>query len=355
MVYQEVTTWAVEESGWLGILGLVHQRRTLEQSHESNMPSWVVDFTANKPSTASPLRLREDQPGLEKAAALMTSALKPVVDGAILEVSARQIGTILHVGNSYNEMLDDADFDRTAQLLLDCSAIVSSEGKTRIDWWMDILQDRESREPSDDERRTAFTRYLRFIVFRKLQRDTNAGIIKTGADTNDFFQRQPSFLRLAVEDETHTIPTHESWLALILFLTKQDAAFRERDLEGFQPRLPIQGRRLALVGDLNIAEPAAKLLAIVPEAVEVGDEICLVAGSAVPFLLRRAPSEPQQSVLAMKPCAFFVGEALVNGCGELMDMFGCDYMRLVRPGSKTALGRPSLQTMCNVKQGMNVA
>nr|OQO25455.1 hypothetical protein B0A51_07840 [Rachicladosporium sp. CCFEE 5018] len=284
MVYQEATTWVIEESGWLGILALMHERRSLKACIDTGTPSWVVDFTASKPSEPYPIRLREEQPGLSQATALCTSSLGPQIKGSILEVSSKRIGTVTHIGNSYNEMIDDADFNRTADLLLTCPAVISCHGRTRIHWWIDTFLCRESARSCDEEARAAFAHWIRWLTWRKIQRESKAGRL---TDATDFFRHQLSLLRLAREDESHTIPDYDFWREILPFPAKQDELFKNKTSDVFIPQIPLVGRRLVLLNNLGAPPcPAAKLLAAVPQAVEMGDEVCLVAGSAAPFLLR---------------------------------------------------------------------
>ncbi|OQO06138.1 hypothetical protein B0A48_08726 [Cryoendolithus antarcticus] len=320
MVFKEATTRVIEESGWLWILALMHERRSLKGCIDIGTPSWVVDFTASKPSEPYPIRLREEQPGLSQATALCISSLRPQIKGSILEVSSKRIGKVTHIGNSYNQMIDDADVNRTADLLLTCPAIINCHGRTRLHWWMDTFLCRESVRPCDEETRAAFAHWIRWLTCRKIQRESKAGRL---TDAADFFRNQLSLLRLAREDESHTIPDYDFWSEILPFPAKQDELFKNRTSDVFIPQIPLVGRRLVLLNTLGApACPVAKLLAIVPQAVEVGDEVCLVAGSAAPFLLRPAQGDLERPTVAPMPRAYFVGEVYVNGGGEPVDMFG---------------------------------
>ena len=69
------------------------------------------------------------------------------------------------------------------------------------------------------------------------------------------------------------------------------------------------------------------LLAIGPLDTKVGDEVCFVAGSMMPFVLR-PPGEETLPSTGLRQ-ARFVGEAYVNGAGEPVHMFtGDDWERL---------------------------
>lgn len=160
-VFREVTAWVIEESGWLGIFALVNQRRTVVEDQEKGMPTWVIDFSA-----VSPKPLEIDCPWqhrLVKATELLTNMNRPKVSGSILAISIKRIGTVIHVGNSHNEMIDDGKFDETAKLLLRCPPLVSSKGKTLIDWFMDTLLGRHRVQTCDDQLRKDFSFWLKFF------------------------------------------------------------------------------------------------------------------------------------------------------------------------------------------------
>ncbi|KAK6411577.1 hypothetical protein LTR95_018075, partial [Oleoguttula sp. CCFEE 5521] len=232
---------------------------------------------------------------------------------------SQHVGTVTHVGNCYTEMIDDGEFEKTAHFLLTCPSVLNCLGRTRIDWWMDTLQGQDSAAPRDKDTHAAFAYWPQWLTWRKLRREWKAGTLKIAAES----QYQRSLMQIGVEDETHTIPTHEFWDYILPFPANHDGLFRNHTSDVFRTMHHLPGRRLVLLNDLGAPPcPAAKLMAVAPHAVEVGDKICLVAGCAMPFLLRPSHIEPHGAVATSMPRACFVGEACVNSGGEPVDMFG---------------------------------
>jgi hypothetical protein len=327
-VQQELTAWIINESGWLGYLSLVHQRRALRDCRMSLMPSWVVDLSFARPVGVSVMQfLDENTTQLQKTSRLLNPLNRPQANGSVLQVSVKRIGTVTDVGDDFNAMVDDGCFEETAKLLLKCPAELNSQRRTRLDWWMDTFAGRQSTPgspPCSEESRELFTHFLTFPICRRILRDSQAGVI---AHASEFFATQLSVLILAEQDESHTVPDYAFWKATLPFPEKNEALLGGLET-GFGQNMQIEGRRLLRLGRLGFPHcPAAMLLAVGPKATEIGDEVCLVAGSLMPFIVRRV-GESDRLAHELLPQYYFVGEAHVNGCGDVQDLFdGEDWER----------------------------
>lgn len=212
-------------------------------------------------------------------------------------------------------MVDDGDFEATFGLLLKCPDRVHGFDRTRVDWLLETLRCRESTQPCDAKTRTTFAQFLRYVIFRRLQRDAFAGVTR---DTNEFFVHPRSVFEYAEQDETGVVPGHSEWYS-ILNDSNKVREVRSHDPDAFGPRPDLPGRRLLRSGNLGFSQcPSATLLALGPQVTGVGDEVCFTAGSLMPFALRKNATAACPAPATMKQ-AGFVGEVFVNGADQLAD------------------------------------
>jgi len=308
-VFREATACVIQLSGWLGILSLLHPGR---HGHVTpTRPSWVPDYGRSPPR---PLLLfaTEMTDKIQKHSMIMSLATRPMVCETQLSVSVTRIGVVADIGDTYESLVEDGLLEKTARLLLECPSIVNNNGKTRIDMWMDVLSGECSPEPSSAERCASFKHWLTFFILRKLGQDFLAGRIKRG---REHLCKMPSFERLAAADLTGTVPTWAYWSRILPDPTQTSKILEHRP--SFET-IELDSRRLFRLTALGTpCCPSATFLGIGPEDIRVDDHVCLVAGSAMPVVLR---SLDDASInLQERPSLLrgvIVGEAYVSGLDD---------------------------------------
>ena len=306
-VFQQATAWVIDSSGWLGILALLYRRRRLD-SMPPHWPSWVPDLRDPFPRPMC-IFAPDIVDRVARHASVMTPETQPVVQGPEVYVSIKRIGVIVDVGDTYEAMLEEGCFEMSARLLLRCPEVVNGNGHTRLDLWMDALSGISTETPCE-ERRAEFKHWLSYFMYHKMQSDFREGKIERG---REYLETMPSLMALADSDETNVIPSLEYWMSIGQNLN------RVREIMGHRPSfatIEIDGRRLFRLSDFALPTcPSATLLGIGPEDVQAGDEVCLVAGTVMPVVLRRGRDYTSGHTL---PTAQAVGEARLSWLDEIV-------------------------------------
>lgn len=317
-VFRETTAWIISESGWLGILCLLQPRRKVDTLN--GWPSWVPDYNASVPSYPMFFYNPVMQARIKKHIPFITAKTKPTLSGKCLTVSVKRIGVVADAGDTYNSMIDGGYFELTARLLLKFPSMVNGQGKSRIDAWIDTLAGRSSARPVDSDERAKFKQWLCFYILRAMKADFRDGIIRYG---KDHLEKMPNFELLANTDDTETLPNYAYWLRT--FPGDEKAA------EGLAHRpifdtLSLWGKRLVRIVHLGFpCCPPAQLLAVGPEDTRAGDEIYLVAGTAMPLVLRPCKRENALSPGESQHLrARIVGEASVWGFDDVVERMECE-------------------------------
>lgn len=302
-VFLEATAWIIDRSRWLGILALIYPRRDLDENTES--PFWVPDYCSPPPI---PLLIFDPdvEDWVQARFNRATFATRPTVSGRDLYVSAKRIGRVADVGDTFEDYMDHGMFEATARLLLNVPEQIYPD-YTRVDYWADVMDCRASTSiPPDTARRSSFRHWIVFAVMRRIGQEYVASRICRGGELLD---RMPSFERLAQSDSSRTLPTREDWF------TEYSSGEKQREVLNRRLRLNLDEftyHRLFRLTDLSFPHcPAATVLGIGPEAIMPGDEVFEVAGAVMPLVFRRA--EEVENVEGVLPQARLVGEAFITG------------------------------------------
>lgn len=200
----------------------------------------------------------------------------------------------------------------TAALLLNCPPTVSRTGRTRLDAWISAWMGSRSVSPHSASVRAWFGRWTRSRLRVRLSRANDGGGMSKA------FEALRSQLRLVLqlrkEDESGILPTEhelEGRLAGHL-LSEKGAASESGPFDPGVQRLEHWGRRLLRIGSVGSPYcPSAVLLGIGPQTCAVGDEVCFVAGSMMPLVVRPVEVDRSNRDLSASRRAYFVGLASV--------------------------------------------
>lgn len=308
-VFTETTVWIIENTGWLGLLSLIHPRRSLDSVY--GMPSWVPDLCSDPPN---PLLLFEDvlDARIEEHFAMVTAYTRPSFQSQQLRVSVKRIGLVQDIGNSYTDHMEHGMFEATAKLLLNVPDEVWPN-YTRIDYWTDVMdcQIFPSYHPNPDgDRRSDLRHWLIFALLRKINQEFRAGRLARG---RDHLVKMPSLEALAQADTSRTIPTLNDWITEFnMHAENQLKILNQRPRFRFDET---PGRRLFRMADLGFPHcPSATMLGLGPETVMPGDEVFQAVGSVMPLVLRRTAASVDRAI----PQARVVGEAFITGFNYIL-------------------------------------
>lgn len=309
-IFAETTAWLIETAGWLGMLALLYPQQRMED--RPCMPSWVPDFRAPPPAALLMFDPAMEQ-WIKTRSAQVSNETRPAAIGPSLRVSARRVGVVRDVGNSYEENMEDGMFEATAELLLEIPAEIWPE-YSRIDHWMDTMDCKlVPTFRADHARRSRLRHYVVFAVLRKMSKEVRAGRISRG---RDLLPQMPHLEALAQADVTRTLPTWHEWATTYqVHPDKQEEILTARP----EPFPHFRLRRVFRLVDLGFPHcPAAPVLAIGPDAIMPGDEVFEVAGAVMPMVFRRAEESADHSL----PRARVLGEAFSTAFNEMYSRMG---------------------------------
>lgn len=230
----------------------------------------------------------------------------------VLSVSVQRIGTIVEYGEHWDDMISGGRLEQTAALLLNCPRTFSGAGMTRLDTWVSAWMGSRTTSPHATSIRERFGRWARSRLRVRLRQAKGAGTM------SEAFEALRSELRpvfqLGEEDESGILPTeHEIEERLAGRLLPDSEGEHQRDpFDDGVHRLEHWGRRLLRLGSLGSPYcPSAVLLGIGPQTCAVGDEVCFVAGSMMPLVLRTVKVDIANGEPFTPRQAYFVGLASV--------------------------------------------
>ena len=327
-VFTRLMTMYVNETKSLGLLCEV---RHFSRSKITDLPSWVIDFSVERPAPFSSqdygrLESRDQlgdmqTPRVQYNANKGTSGLLggPSVSHYQLDLCGFTFGTVTHIGESWNELGSHLPFERTCRMLLACPRTQLTE-TSRVDvLWKVMTCDLKSfiaANVSDTDLRTAFSHYLMVASLVAVN-----GELERGGTVESCLHRLKFQDALARLDDTGSVPSPH--------------AVRERcNRFGLdRPNLSADGRMLAVgmamkdlkIGSFNSVVSTNMVdrrtflldtgdLGLGVQSVQPGDLLCIVAdGARTPLLMRQAGTQTNARHL--------IGEAYVRGImfGEAVD------------------------------------
>lgn len=301
-VHTEAMTYILTGTGTLSPLLRVQHSA---ESKGIGLPSWVADMSA--PRSTRLLRIQKFSVEEDRAPFDASRRISKgfIISGYTLTVHIYKHATVMHIGDSRDEICKFNTMEKTAQLALARSELPSAQGlliddvgKTML---CDVLSPRHRRY-SDNDLRVDFTWFVK-CVWYGLSSYVNGPNL-----ANDIRSKTKWPELLAERDDTGTISSPKAVIA----------SFRESGLERGSQRAEalifeqlfdrsMAGRRLFLLdaGELGIGSDD-----ILPR-----DTLCIIAdGARTPFALRKA------SVTTVNTWTL-VGEAYVSGImyGEAVD------------------------------------
>ncbi|KAE8446732.1 hypothetical protein EG329_011637 [Mollisiaceae sp. DMI_Dod_QoI] len=327
VIYTQASAVSIREMGDLNLLSLVEGSSfRSEEMQTENLPSWVPDYTitpVTEPLRGNP-RPGEDEERWNASKGLEWEAPQDL-DLPRLPVQGIHVTTITARAATEAEILDEHQEFTLLEMLKDClespSTPYKKEGGPMEAFWRTLIKDTFCGEPAGDDAREAFASlfiawvWQLEVLIRDIKRDT----VRTNpkptpnheplekAFSEAYSKSQSLILDLSSKDELGILPT---WDAIRTTISTSDERLPFYDADAITEsfRLAYLGRRLFRTKE--------NYLGIGPQSLEEGDEVWVLAGARVPFILRRDGKGDEKWRL--------VGEAYVHGImnGEAIEMRG---------------------------------
>ncbi|KAL8636772.1 MAG: hypothetical protein Q9228_005871 [Teloschistes exilis] len=309
-IYREATTTILLHSGRLDVLQIISDPSL---RNYPNLPSWVDDYSAIRESSILKFGSKEGGPFTFDAAKGHVYANLSFCDGGkILQLHGSRIGHVDEIGEANSHWvseLSDLFWEASAKLVLKCDETYIN-GQSRVEaWWRTLITDQTiTCYPAPDSMGPLFFNHLRAIFKKSILRQ-----IAKGDRTEVIMSRNlPYVEKLAQLDATGQMPSVHGEVESCLEIEgrsldeaatevrKNMVAFYENTKIFLHLRLFRTGNNLLGMGPRNVAE---------------GDEVWLLQGARVPFVLRPNLENGRYQL---------IGQSYVHGMmhGEALEMEG---------------------------------
>jgi hypothetical protein len=293
----------------LGFLTFVDEATRMAK----DVPSWVPDITVRGYSTITAERFAKQYKIMrdEKPPEIFGPLNFRVVDTS-LHVHASLLGTVSHISESCDDMLNHGSFEQCARLLLESEPTYKQTGQGRVEvLWRTMLHD------LDADYATArpgwgshFGSWLVNSVFRAMLEHKAAG-----GDADEYLAGLRHMDSLATSDSTGTIPSIQSLQQLgrtFAYIQDENHVYdveeaRPLYVNMYQGYHAFQRASNVLIRRRRVFLTTEGHIGLSTEPTMVGDDIWSVSGCPTPVVLRRDAND--DVALRYK----LLGEAYVHG------------------------------------------
>ncbi|KAF2673832.1 HET-domain-containing protein [Microthyrium microscopicum] len=299
-VYKRFVVDHIARYGNLDVLSVVH--RTAEDSTDASMPTWVPDLS--ELSTSDPITrldkvVLEDHPNVLftpdvpqfAATRGSTTILQPTTNPAILQLRGTRIDTITSVGHTMRHRNEDEDASEYSQRVRNTFAS-----------WEHVIRARS--------RKKYFTHESMLQVYWQTM---HGGMTKAtyeickGDFATDYVKPLAPYRRLTFGRQVQSRNVFSALERLSGILSDVESFVRVQCGEAAISDLVVPG----ITNCRKMGKTASGRVALLPGLAQMGDEIVLLEGGKVPFVVRR--SVPYVVRQGGPETWMLVGEAYVHG------------------------------------------
>ncbi|KAF4637062.1 hypothetical protein G7Y89_g1030 [Cudoniella acicularis] len=317
--YMRATIVSIRETNDLNMLSLVEDKSVRTKARkEDKLPSWVPDFgalpicepLAGVPRAAPGQERWNTSEGLQKK-----WQLPPVTKEPLLSVKGFRIDEIIEFAATDLDIIDEHQMFTLLKILssfLEADTAHSSRTDAMEPFWKTLIKNTYRGKPAEDDARRAFPYLIAHFVWEldielndlqeALDEAEEGDYRKDAKRKFDKFSTVNSDTKSLIEKlsakENSVIPTWE-------FIQETLKLANARDLSE-----EAQNNKEAIIDSFRSAYTCRRLfrtrgnlLGVSAQSLKEGDAVWVVAGAAVPFLLRKLPNGNQE----------LVGEAYVHG------------------------------------------
>ena len=284
-----------------------------------DLPSWVQDYSVK---SAIPLTLYgsedEEISHFNTSKGFTAADLWFSGDGKVLNLQGFRVGLIADIGEAVDRWGADYSFEACAALALKCEETYMN-GQSRLEaLWRTIVTDQTTNtHPAPNWIGTRFFQWLRALFRHSIWGQIVERAENTPPDQKleVTFQGSPSVDELAASDITNQMPARYGDLDACVGVMRGGGTFAEmiqaenaawaKHIDAFHAWMEITMR-------MRLFRTENSLLGMGPRSVREGDEVWVLQGARVPFVLK-----PDRKT----GCYQLIGQAYVHGImqGEVSD------------------------------------
>lgn len=291
-IYRQASVSVAKSTQQLHFLTLIAD----PSSRNFNLPSWTNDLSVPGPIPLTFWGKEEDHdPRFNADRGSAPAHISFSADDSILHIRGLRLDSFSDVGDSLNEIIDEVRIDRCANLILKCDEIYIN-GQTRLEaFWRTMITDQTLKDyPAPPEIGPQFFKLLQHFLrqkFFKIITDDLYHAIERGETMAELYvPTMPNLYSLAKADPTGQMPSVEQTIEYCAELMRGGPDYvqevnAEADKVMESMKKVIDHLRRSTLKRLFRTEKGylgMGFLSVLP-----GDEVWIVAGVRVPFVLRR--------------------------------------------------------------------